>query len=84
MHASACTYIHARARVRVHTHTHYMQAATLGSQESAFENVQLKFSGDQDQVMRNLISSSAIHRVAMCALFSTHGQWQHLVVNHDK
>ncbi len=60
------------------------QAATLGSQEGEFENVRLNFSGDQGQVMRQLISSNAIRRVAMCTLSSYKGKRQHLCVTHDK
>ena len=64
--------------------TPLLQAATLGSQEGAFENVRLNFSGDQGQTMRQLISGNSIRRVAMCALSSIKGKRQHLAVNHDK
>ena len=60
------------------------QAATLGSQEGAFENVRLSFQGDQGQQLRQLLSSNAVRRVAMCALSSVKGHRQHLAVNHDK
>ena len=60
------------------------QAATLGSQEGAFENVRLSFQGDQGQQLRQLLTSNAIRRVAMCALSSVKGHRQHLAVNHDK
>ena len=60
------------------------KAATLGSQEGAFENVRLSFQGDQGQQLRQLLSSNAIRRVAMCALSSVKGHRQHLAVNHDK
>ena len=61
-----------------------LQAATLGSQEGAFENVRLSFQGDQGQQLRQLLTSNAIRRVAMCALSSVKGHRQHLAVNHDK
>lgn len=60
------------------------QAATLGSQEGAFENVRLSFQGDQGQQLRQLLTSNSIRRVAMCALSSIKGHRQHLAVNHDK
>ena len=61
-----------------------LQAATLGSQEGAFENVRLSFQGDQGQQLRQLLSTNAVRRVAMCALSSVKGHRQHLAVNHDK
>ncbi len=61
-----------------------MQAATLGSQEGAFENVRLNFSGDQGQTIRQLVSGHCVKREAMCALLSQNGKRQHLCVNHDK
>ena len=60
------------------------QAATLGSQEGAFESVRLNFSGDQGHTMRQLISGNSIRRVAVCALSSIKEKRQHLAVNHDK
>ncbi len=60
------------------------QVAILGSQERAFENMRQNFSGDQGQVMRQLISSNAIRRVAMCTLSLYKGKRQHLCVTHDK
>ena len=61
-----------------------MQAATLGSQEGAFENVRLNLTGEQGQALRQLLTNYDIRRVAMCALTSVKGKRQHLCVNHDK
>lgn len=60
------------------------QAATLGSQEGAFENVRLNLTGEQGQALRQLLTNYDIRRVAMCALTSVKGKRQHLCVNHDK
>ncbi|KFM56803.1 E3 ubiquitin-protein ligase UBR4, partial [Stegodyphus mimosarum] len=57
---------------------------TLGSQEGAFENVRMNYSGDQGQTIRQLISSHMIRRVAMCCLASPQGKRQHLAVSHEK
>ncbi|XP_064395390.1 E3 ubiquitin-protein ligase UBR4-like isoform X5 [Halichondria panicea] len=61
-----------------------LMAATLGSQEGAFENVRLNYSGDQGQTIRQLVSGHCVKREAMCALLSLNGKRQHLCVNHDK
>ena len=60
------------------------KAATLGSQEGAFENVRLNLTGEQGQALRQLLTNYDIRRVAMCALTSVKGKRQHLCVNHDK
>lgn len=57
---------------------------TLGSQESAFENVRMNYSGDQGQTIRQLLSAHMVRRVAMCCLSSPHGKRQHLAVSHEK
>jgi E3 ubiquitin-protein ligase UBR4 len=57
---------------------------TLGSQEGAFENVRMNYSGDQGQQIRQLINSHYLRRVAMCVLASPHGKRQHLAVSHEK
>ena len=57
---------------------------TLGSQEGAFENVRMNYSGDQGQTIRQLISAHVLRRVAMCVLSSPHGRRQHLAVSHEK
>lgn len=61
-----------------------MQLPTLGSQEGAFENVRMSFSGDQGQMIKQLLSAHMIRRVAMCCLSSPHGKRQHLAVSHEK
>ena len=60
------------------------QTATLGSQEGAFENVRMNYSGDSGQQIRQLITSHVLRRVAMCCLTSPHGKRQHLAVSHEK
>lgn len=58
--------------------------ATLGSQEGAFDNVRLNYSGEQGQTIRQLVATNAIRRVAMCCLASSTSRRQHLVVAHEK
>lgn len=62
----------------------FCQVPTLGSQEGAFENVRMNYSGDQGQTIRQLISAHVLRRVAMCVLSSPHGRRQHLAVSHEK
>ena len=57
---------------------------TLGSQEGAFENVRMSYSGDQGQQIRQLITAHMLRRVAMCVLASSQGKRQHLAVSHEK
>ncbi|XP_055857167.1 protein purity of essence [Episyrphus balteatus] len=57
---------------------------TLGSQEGAFENVRMSYSGDQGQTIKQLLSSGLVRRVALCCLSSPHGKRQHLAVSHEK
>ncbi|UYV64027.1 UBR4, partial [Cordylochernes scorpioides] len=71
----------ARKRLEV---TDQLMVPTLGSQEGAFENVRMTYSGDQGQTIRQLISAHMIRRVAMCCLASPHGKRQHLAVSHEK
>ncbi|XP_015793075.1 E3 ubiquitin-protein ligase UBR4-like isoform X2 [Tetranychus urticae] len=61
-----------------------LMVPTLGSQEGAFENVRLSYSGEQGQAIRQLVSTNVIRRVAMCALVSPFGKRQHLAVSHEK
>ncbi|XP_063242107.1 E3 ubiquitin-protein ligase UBR4 isoform X2 [Bacillus rossius redtenbacheri] len=84
---------HARAQkalVQLHAlekkfeHTDQLMVPTLGSQEGAFENVRMNYSGDQGQTIRQLLSAHMIRRVAMCCLSSPHGKRQHLAVSHEK
>ncbi|XP_043276539.1 protein purity of essence isoform X5 [Venturia canescens] len=65
-------------------HTDQLMMSTLGSQEGAFENVRMNYSGDQGQTIRQLLSAHMIRRVAMCCLSSPHGKRQHLAVSHEK
>ncbi|XP_069695727.1 E3 ubiquitin-protein ligase UBR4 isoform X2 [Periplaneta americana] len=64
--------------------TDQLMVPTLGSQEGAFENVRMNYSGDQGQTIRQLLSAHMIRRVAMCCLSSPHGKRQHLAVSHEK
>ncbi|KAK2587956.1 hypothetical protein KPH14_004040 [Odynerus spinipes] len=84
---------HARAQKalrQLHTlekkfeHTNQLMLPTLGSQEGAFENVRMNYSGDHGQFVRQLLSTHQIRRVAMCCLSSPHGKRQHLAVSHEK
>lgn len=61
-----------------------LMVATLGSQEGAFENVRMNYSGEQGQTIRQLLSTNFIRRVALCCLSSPHGKRQHLAVSHEK
>lgn len=56
----------------------------IGSQEGAFENVRMSYTGEQGQTIRQLISAHIVRRVAMCCLALPHGRRQHLVVSHEK
>ena len=62
----------------------FFQAVTLGSQEGAFENVRMSYSGDQGQQIRQLVTAHMLRRVAMCVLASPQGKRQHLAVSHEK
>ncbi|XP_045063212.1 E3 ubiquitin-protein ligase UBR4-like isoform X2 [Coregonus clupeaformis] len=64
--------------------TDQLMVPTLGSQEGAFENVRMNYSGDQGQTIRQLISAHVLRRVAMCVLSSPQGRRQHLAVSHEK
>ncbi|CAH1787172.1 unnamed protein product, partial [Owenia fusiformis] len=64
--------------------TDQLMTATLGSQEGAFENVRINYTGDQGQQIRQLITSHVLRRVAMCCLMSPQGKRQHLAVSHEK
>lgn len=61
-----------------------LMVATLGSQEGAFENVRMNYSGEQGQTIRQLLSTNLVRRVALCCLASPHGKRQHLAVSHEK
>uniref|UniRef100_A0A8D2M8Y4 UBR-type domain-containing protein n=1 Tax=Zonotrichia albicollis TaxID=44394 RepID=A0A8D2M8Y4_ZONAL len=51
--------------------TDQLMVPTLGSQEGAFENVRMNYSGDQGQTIRQLISGNG----AVLGLRSSHGKW---------
>ncbi|XP_053669765.1 protein purity of essence [Anopheles nili] len=58
--------------------------ATLGSQEGAFENVRMNYSGEQGQTIKQLLSTYLVRRVALCCLASPHGKRQQLAISHEK
>ena len=58
--------------------------STVGSQEGAFENTRLNFFGEQGQLIRQLMATHAVRRVAMCLLASPNNRRQHLAVSHEK
>lgn len=64
--------------------TDQLMVPTLGSQEGAFENVRMSYSGEQGQTIKQLISAHMIRRIAMCCLASPQGKRQHLAVSHEK
>lgn len=55
---------------------------TLGSQEGAFENVRLTYTGDHGQTIRQLIQTHSLRRVSMCLISSK--KRKHLIVTHEK
>ena len=59
-----------------------LMVPTLGSQEGAFENVRMNYTGDQGQTIRQLMNNHMVRRVVMCCLSS--GKRQHLAVAHEK
>ncbi|CAG5041717.1 unnamed protein product [Parnassius apollo] len=65
-------------------HTDTLVMPTLGSQEGAFENVRMSYTGENGQTIRQLMSAHKLRRVAMCCLASPHGRRQHLAVSHEK
>ncbi|KAK9874861.1 hypothetical protein WA026_005677 [Henosepilachna vigintioctopunctata] len=67
-----------------YVNTDQLMVPTLGSQEGAFENVRMSYTGDQGQTIRQLLSAHIIRRVAMCCMTSTQGRRQHLAVSHEK
>ncbi|XP_061383112.1 E3 ubiquitin-protein ligase UBR4 isoform X4 [Danaus plexippus] len=66
------------------TNTDSLMLPTLGSQEGAFENVRMSYTGENGQTIRQLMSAHKLRRVAMCCLASPHGRRQHLAVSHEK
>ncbi|XP_028033464.1 protein purity of essence isoform X1 [Bombyx mandarina] len=66
------------------THTDNLMLPTLGSQEGAFENVRMSYTGENGQTIRQLMTAHKLRRVAMCCLASPQGRRQHLAVSHEK
>ncbi|XP_038209068.1 E3 ubiquitin-protein ligase UBR4 isoform X2 [Zerene cesonia] len=66
------------------SHTDSLMMPTLGSQEGAFENVRMSYTGENGQTIRQLMSAHKLRRVAMCCLASPQGRRQHLAVSHEK
>lgn len=64
--------------------TEALMLPTLGSQEGAFENVRVNYMGEHASVIKTLLSSNTLRRVAMTSLSSPLGRRQHLVVCHEK
>lgn len=56
----------------------------MGSQEGAFENVRVNYSGDQGQTIRQLITSHVLRRISMCPLTSPNSRRQHLAISNEK
>ncbi|XP_014236597.1 protein purity of essence isoform X3 [Trichogramma pretiosum] len=81
---AALSQLHYLKKKFEHTDQLMVHLPTLGSQEGAFENVRMNYSGDQGQTIRQLLSAHMIRRVAMCCLSSPHGKRQHLAVSHEK
>lgn len=69
---------------KIFSTSYEIMVATLGSQEGAFENVRMSYSGEQGQTIRQLLSTNLVRRVALCCLASPHGKRQHLAVSHEK
>jgi hypothetical protein len=55
---------------------------TLGSQEGAFENVRMTYTGEHGPLIKQLVQTHAIRRVSMCCLASANKK--HLIVTHEK
>jgi E3 ubiquitin-protein ligase UBR4 len=56
---------------------------TLGSQEGAFENVRMTYTGgEHGPTIKQLIQNHSIRRTSMCYLSSAHKK--HLIVTHEK
>nr|KAG5693182.1 hypothetical protein BaRGS_014072 [Batillaria attramentaria] len=79
----ALTELHTQPK-KIESTTDQLMTVTLGSQEGAFENVRMNYSGDQGQTIRQLITAHMLRRVAMCVLSSPQGKRQHLAVSHEK
>ena len=60
------------------------QPPTFGCQDNAVESVKLSLSGDQGQLIKQLLSNTAARRSAMCATVTSKGQGQLLAISQDK
>ena len=79
---TALTLLHTEAKTN--EGSDQLVLPTLGSQEGAFENVKMNFSGEQGQTIRQLLNAHMIRRGIMCCLSSPGGRRQHLAVAHEK
>lgn len=64
--------------------TESLMQPTLGSQEGALENVRVNYVGEHASMIKQLINSCTLRRIAMTSLASPLGKRQHLVVCHEK
>lgn len=84
----ALAQLHASDQAKTCEPSEHLILPTLGSQEGAFENVRMNYSGDQGQTIRQLVTTHAVRRVVMCCLASSpsssSGKRQHLAVAHEK
>ena len=84
----ALTRLHASDQAKTCEPSEHLILPTLGSQEGAFENVRMNYSGDQGQTIRQLVTTHAVRRVVMCCLASSpsssSGKRQHLAEAHEK
>ena len=61
-----------------------MKCNVVGGQEGALDNIRLSQSGDQGQVLKQILSSFAVTRNALCSITSYSGSQSFIVVSHDK
>ena len=62
----------------------FYKGQLLASKDNAFENVKLNFSGDQGQVLRQLMLSHVIHHKAMCMIATPNSKKKQFAVAHEK
>lgn len=62
----------------------FYKGQLLSSKDSAFENVKLNFSGDQGQVLRQLMSSHVIQHKTMCMIATCNSKKKQFAVTHEK
>ena len=61
-----------------------MQCNVVGGQEGALDNIRLSQSGDQGQLLKQVLSSFAVTRNALCSIISSNGNRSYIVIGHDK